>query len=440
MDKREANIDIVFRNGLKDLEVLPPAGVWEKIQPPVQNKHNSVYTIRAAALITVLLSLGFFAYRMSLEISDFPENNVTAFNISAESPIYFDTPEPELPVAGLVSTDKIASHSISDVLSDNAEPEARLPESDNNTVTALQDLAATGNKEIRIYEGLRIRKTDNSSGKASVYEDLKIPEYTTQASEKNKDRWSLSAIASPTYVGMMGPGENESTSQLKSMEQQVSSYTGGISFTYKLSKRLSIQSGVYYSSLGQEVEGINSFVGFQQYDFTKGSRNFEVLTSSGKVYTNNADVFLLAEGSGSRVITSFTNDLFDPKKANLQYINNSILQNFSYLELPLILRYKFVDRAFDLNLIGGISYNMLMGNSVYANLDGGKLQIGKTEGLSPISISSSLGMGMEYSFSQSFSLNLEPTFRYYLNPFNELAGSDMHPYSFGIFSGVTYKF
>jgi hypothetical protein len=83
---------------------------------------------------------------------------------------------------------------------------------------------------------------------------------------------------------------------------------------------------------------------------------------------------------------------------------------------------------------------MLLGNNVYANLDGGKYAIGKTEGMSPIAISSSLGMGMEYSFSNSFSLNLEPTFRYYLNPFNQLAGSTMHPYSFGIFSGVTYKF
>jgi hypothetical protein len=440
MDKREANIDIVFRNGLKDLEVLPPAGVWESIHPSVQSKQNSLSLIRAAALIAVLLSLGFFAYRMSLDMSEVSENNFTAFNISAGSPIYINTMDSEVPAAEIISIGNNVAHDISKVLSDKAETELRMPENNNNSVTALEDVVATSDNPIKMYEGLRIRKINNSTGVTNVYADLKIPEYDIQSSGKIKDRWSLGAVASPTYIGMMGPGDNESISQLKSMEQQVSSYTGGIAFTYKLSKRFSIQSGVYYSSLGQEVEGINSFVGFQQYDFTKGSRNFEVLTSSGKVFTNNADVFLLGEGPDGRVITNFTSDLFDPKKANLQYINNSILQNFSYLELPLIIRYKFVDRTFDLNLIGGISYNMLLGNSVYANVDGGKFQIGKTEGLSPISISSSLGMGMEYSFSQSFSLNLEPTFRYYLNPFNELAGSNMHPYSFGIFSGVTYKF
>jgi hypothetical protein len=56
------------------------------------------------------------------------------------------------------------------------------------------------------------------------------------------------------------------------------------------------------------------------------------------------------------------------------------------------------------------------------------------------SISSSLGMGMEYNFSGKLSLNLEPTFRYYLNTFDNVYGSSFHPFSFGIFSGISYKF
>jgi hypothetical protein len=31
MDERGANIDILFRNGLKDYEVLPPPEVWNNI-------------------------------------------------------------------------------------------------------------------------------------------------------------------------------------------------------------------------------------------------------------------------------------------------------------------------------------------------------------------------------------------------------------------------
>jgi hypothetical protein len=224
-----------------------------------------------------------------------------------------------------------------------------------------------------------------------------------------------------------------------STEEPLFSYSGGVAFSYKISKRFSIQSGLYYSSLGQKVDGIYSFSGFQKYISSKGGPNFEVPTTSGTVYTSNPDVFLAAYGNG-KVLTAYTNDVFDPQKASLQYISNSLTQNLSYLELPVILRYKIIDKTIGINLIGGLSYNLLVNNSAYAMKDGTKYPVGDTKGLNPLALSSSLGMGMEYNLSGKLSLNLEPTFRYYLNPFSVTTGSFIHPYSFGIFSGVSYKF
>jgi len=108
--------------------------------------------------------------------------------------------------------------------------------------------------------------------------------------------------------------------------------------------------------------------------------------------------------------------------------------------MPLILRFKLLDKVLDLNVIGGLSYNLLVSNNVYATIDGGRYPVGKTEGLNPVMLSSSIGMGMEYSLSVKFSLNLEPTFRYFINPFSVIPGIRIHPYSIGIFSGLTYKF
>ena len=222
-------------------------------------------------------------------------------------------------------------------------------------------------------------------------------------------------MASPTYYSNFNSGNDALSKQLMSSEQPLVSYSGGVAFSYKISKRFSIQSGLYYSSFGQKIDGINSYSGFQQYQVTKGGPNFEVLTANGTVYTNNPDVFLSANGT-NRVLTAYTNDVFDPKKASLQPVSNSLDQNFSYLELPVILKYKIVDKTIGINLIGGLSYNLLVNNSVYTTVDGTKYSIGKTEGLNPLTLSSSLGMGMEYNFSGKLSLNLEPTFRYYLNP------------------------
>jgi hypothetical protein len=108
--------------------------------------------------------------------------------------------------------------------------------------------------------------------------------------------------------------------------------------------------------------------------------------------------------------------------------------------MPVILRYKLIDKSVDFNLIGGLSYNLLVNNSVHTVIDGSKYTVGKTAGLNPFMVSSSMGMGIEYSLSEKFSLNLEPTFRYYLSPFGEMAGLRIHPYSFGVFSGLSYKF
>jgi hypothetical protein len=254
------------------------------------------------------------------------------------------------------------------------------------------------------------------------------------------NRWTIAALASPTYYSSFSSDNNAVAENLRSGEQQLFSYAGGLSLSYKVNRRLSVQSGLYYSSFGHQLAGISSFGGFQQYVYSKSGHNFEVLTTSGTIYTSNNDIYLNDNISSDRIISRYNNDVFDPAKANLKYLDNSLNQNFSYLEFPLFLRYKLIDKVIDLNLIGGLSSNLLVNNAVYATSGSGKYQVGKTEGLNMITFSSSLGMGMEYSFTSNLSLNLEPTFRYYLNPFSEMSGMKIHPYSFGIFSGLSYKF
>jgi hypothetical protein len=224
------------------------------------------------------------------------------------------------------------------------------------------------------------------------------------------------------------------------MEHPQISYTGGVALAYKVNRRFSVQSGIYYSSIAQKIAGISAFSGFEKYDYTKGVRNFGIQTANGTIYTSNGDVFLMDDLEQDRIQTKYTNDVFDPLKAELEYVNSSLFQNFSYLELPVFIKYKVLDRTVDLNVIGGFSSNVLVNNSVYTPVNGGKYQIGNTDDLNNITFSSSLGMGMEYSVSGNLSLNLEPTFRYYLNPFSHLPGMKVHPYSFGIFSGLTYRF
>jgi hypothetical protein len=434
MVNKEANIDLLFRNGLKDYEVLPPVEVWNNILPFVRKRQKPVILLRSAALITVLLSLSFLTYRWSREISTSLRNPTLAVN--EESAQVQDNTKNFGNSRKVPVTNKLNREVIKNDLDSDQPGVAELSDGGNIDPSGLslitEDDYLTDNNNFRTSSIIKAlpRLSYNTENVNAGYQGLNKVDYEEQKVKIN--RWSITAMASPTYYLHPEPGSDEISNQINSSEQSKISYSGGVSFAYKISKKLSIQSGLYYSSIGNKVDGINSFAGFRPYDYTKGDHNFEVLTSSGRIFTENSDVFLL-DNSGDR-------DVFDPAKANLSYINNSLFQNFSYLEMPIILRYKIIDKSVDFNLIGGLSYNLLVNNTVHTVIEGSKYNIGKTAGLNQFMVSSSMGMGIEYSLSEKFSLNLEPTFRYYLNPFGEMSGLKTHPYSFGVFSGLSYKF
>jgi hypothetical protein len=440
MVDRGADIDIVFRNGLKDFEVLPPADIWDNIQPVIRRKQGVMRFLSVAAMVVVIVTLGILISMMTRKIATEPGSLITAFNVQAAYPIvkqdivksYSDVTEisPVLPDAPYQIVNYL-EESDKDLYNELNLLTINIPSADY--ISLVQD--RTGELKNR-PEALF---TPDISNNLQFDESDEIDLYESNIVNES-ERWSIAAMASPTYYTRYNPGNDDLTRMLMESEKAVVSYTGGVSFSYKINKRFSIQSGLYYSSLGQEVDGINSYGGFKKYDDSKGDNNFKVLTTNGTVLTNNSDVFLIASGSADRVLTNYNRDVFDPGKANLSYINNTMRQNFSYLELPVSIRYKIIDKALDINLIGGVSYNFLVNNSVYTILDGDKYPIGETGGLNPLSLSSTFGMGMEYRVSGSFSVNVEPTFRYYLNAFNPAVSSGVHPYSFGIFSGLSYKF
>ena len=439
MDDRGANIDVLFRNGLKDYEVLPPREVWNNIRPVIRKHQRPIIILRAAAMIAVMLSLSFLAYRWSMQVSTGFENSTITLNSEPETPVYNNQVNTIMPSGKTdLRIPLIADASLTEAPNENSV----ITDEEINAIQNIIYPSLTERILINNTEPVRIGLTELNRSQTGFFnnEDQATLYLNENAVRTEVDRWSIAALVSPTYYANFLTGNNELASQLISQEQPLISYSGGVALSYKINKRFSVQSGLYYSSFGQELAGISSFGGFRDYDYTKGDHNFTVMTADGVVHTDNADIFLLDNISNNRITTRYTNDVFDPSKANLEYIDNSLRQNFSYLELPIILRYKLVDKVIDFNLFGGLSSNVLVNNSVYAGLNGSRYQVGKTTGLNMISFSSSLGMGMEYSFSHNLSLNLEPTFRYFLNPFSEISGMRIHPYSFGIFSGLSYRF
>lgn len=429
------NIDLLFRNGLKDYEVLPPQDLWQNVSNtiPPRKRKTHIGFLRAAAILLLFAGTGALAYLADRFIST-KIGNLPAITLNQEiwpegryvekmrnknhieGKIDKNAPEINIPFTGQAELIPIPDMT-----------QADLPEND------VQYINQGGNIVSGFIEPQISSPTDVKSQKSYEIKGKK------QESLFGR-RMSIGATLAPSYYSKYSTGNNEVINEYLNNENAMLSYSGGLSFAFGVSKRLSIKTGLLYSSIGQRIEGISSYKGFLNFTDTKSSSDFTVKTSYGAIASTNKDVYLLEVGSGSRLLTLYGADIFDPVKANLNYLSASLIQSINYFEIPILLKYKLIDRKLDINVVGGISYNMLIGNSTYISSGGVKYIIGKTEGLSPVTFSSDIGMGMEYKLAGKLTFNIEPIVRYYFLPMGGIPEYKIYPYSFGVLSGIYYNF
>ena len=120
-------------------------------------------------------------------------------------------------------------------------------------------------------------------------------------------------------------------------------------------------------------------------------------------------------------------------------IIGSIDQKLGFIEVPLEMEYELSDKKLGLRVLGGFSALFLNENEVYSSLNGATNLIGSATNINKTSFSANLGVGLDFKLSEKFKLNLEPTFKYQLNTFNNTSGN-FKPYFIGIYSGLSLKF
>jgi len=272
MVERGANIDIVFRNGLKDLEVLPPPEVWENVQPIIKRKNIPLILLRRAALIAVMLTMSFLTSRWGGEISTGFDSALMALNEDSVSPQ--SSSELVTPLAIASEGDSIIMIT-PEILVDSVQDLPSVTVNDNNTsaniafIQETNSLSINDNSILNEQQMVNLKSSFKNTYISGEFADPFLP---VTENEKVTERWSIAAMASPTYYSSFNSGNDELSKQLDASEQSMISYSGGVALSYKVNKRLSVQSGLFYSSVGQEVGGINSFGGFRKYDNAKNDR------------------------------------------------------------------------------------------------------------------------------------------------------------------------
>jgi opacity protein-like surface antigen len=437
MFEREPNIDIVFRNGLKNMEVLPPADIWDNI-PPMPVRHSRLMIISAiAAGVAALVSLALVATwytRSSNPAEQLGEMTIAsgdqqAIRIDRTTAITETTPV-ERPVAefvrGTVPVEP-AGEKMSTLTAE--EPKAMIASADL-TLKPEKD-----NSSFQIYPEDEI--TIITSGRLKGAEESLAATMNIPVSETMGQRFMVGASLTPA-MGLSPSGQDMKLSELMNGERSRPSYTTGLTFGYKISDRLTINSGIGLASMGQTITGVDVFAGLSDFYSVKSNYLYTVETASGLILAGNTDLYLTDHQN--RVGTLVQGNVTDPSKYDLKQVGDNIQQVFRYLELPLMLRYKVIDRKVGLNLSGGLAYGFLVDNSAYTGEGSEMIRVGSTEGINTHNLSSQLGLGMEYNISSNISFNLEPVFKYYVTPVSSISGPLYKPYSLGFWSGLFFRF
>ena len=258
--------------------------------------------------------------------------------------------------------------------------------------------------------------------------------------QKRDPRWMVGAAVSPLYSYR---DAEDVARPYNPAESGMLSYSTGVQVSYRRNSRLAFETGIYYNKTGISIGAPGIKVFSQRRDamlFGYGSEMEDVNTVSnsvGNIVAYSGDIYMneykiTAENKADPMGNG---DLTD-----VQLSESGIQQHLDYLELPFNLRYSVIDRTIELQLVGGMSTNFLVGNSVTADGPSGREEIGYLSNVNTVNYSGNAGLGMIYHVGKKLNLLFEPRFRYFLNSVNDASLPSTRPYSVAFYTGLSYTF
>jgi len=281
------------------------------------------------------------------------------------------------------------------------------------------------------------------------YADLEDPE--TEASGE-PHAWKVGSEIAPLYSYRTIASDYLSQSSMTAInrsEDGIVAYAGGFSVGYATGKRITIESGIYYSRYGQEKNQVEAYT--TQYenmnDGLASSSYLAIPNSTGQIVTEGSQ-----QSGYDKVVSNATGSKADlanfsgfPGISAAYYsaqdlTDLSVTQYFDYLEVPVVLKYRVVDRKLGLSVTGGLVTNFMVNNGLTLHRDGKDENLGRTGDIHTVNYQGSVGLGIDYPLMDRVAFSLTPRFRYYLNPIDRSSQINVHPYFFGVFAGLSYTF
>lgn len=434
------NLDRLFKNALRNRTCEPPPRVWENIEASLKSRRRKLipWWIRSAAAAALVAAA---IWLLQLRERESQEIQWVKVLPPVVEPVVFPEPivQPEInneaqPMPHTGQPNPV----VSPVLEIPAPVTAMRPAKIDSKIEsspvqlALQEPSSLRREIIPLVNGQALKNGE------AYYALLKseMPDRQTKAEEKEQKsdrnlKLALSGHVAPVYTSgtyrttaTNARGYRYSNSQMNG-QMNVS---GGVRLSIATDKKLSVQTGLFYSRMGQQTDEKMPRPQSMAFATDAARETGEyIVTPLGNLNSRTKGV---AYRSEEAIMLSNNNN---SRTSNIEQVFNTV-------EIPLALRYRFFDQKIRLSVAGGFSGNIIVDNRVYLIKGDEKEYIGSTEDIRRFNLSTDLGIGIEYPISQSIKIMLEPGFKYYLQSLSRNSQIDYKPYMFSLSTGIGIEF
>jgi len=460
------DIDRLFQEQFKDFEKSPSPEMWARIEQELQKDKRKRRFVpiwwrigAAAALLLLFISVG---------LNWFESRNAT----SDTKPTVVDVETPAGPQEDPATPEQNASKTTPEShyksLTDSTEKERteskRNANPTKNTSTIQQHYTAalppvsveektatakgTMTHSERLSKLLALKSNSYHSSPAAVYVALETPEsppaplerYEGESIEKAiaaaealeeagmettaQARWRLSPTVAPVYSTALGEGSTIHTQFIENSKSSDITMSYGITGSYALSKRLKLRAGVNRVDFSNRTSDVLAFEAVEMATQTPSAVMANISPNE------DSNVLLMSGASVNRNLA--------PEAINTMQRGDMTL-DYGFIEVPLALEYRVLDKRFGINLVGGFSTFFLNNNQISVDFNSRNAVIGEANNINDTSYSANVGLGFDYSISKSLDFMLEPTFKYQINTFSNTFGN-VQPYIIGVYTGLNFKF
>ncbi len=433
---------------------LPPLDAWKNIQEKLDEKEKKKRIIplfywigSTAACLVVGISIYYFNQNDTINVNHMPTNEVVKTKSTSKESIKKDwnniehTNEKSFDNKIVSSVKKSSKSNQKTIQSSSSYFENIIGESTlfSNTIPNQKE-----DKTLELSQKNSTQKDNFVQNNSSINPKNEVSEKETnpkileekplelvlQEEEKKKEKVEIKQ-KSPllTISSYINPTKVLESKSILANEFNDYNIKNNITVAYgakvsvRLNDKINVRSGIAKVELEQNTTNINSGINTGVYALSAS------MPKSSNNITYHSNIRVVGDNTSHTTMTMLSSE------------TNTMEQKVHYIEVPLEIEYKLASfDKFNILAIAGGSYFAVTKNSIsLADTNTrSNYKLGEANNLNNSSYSANAGVKLEYNLSNKSSINLEPNYRYMLNPLKNVDAKN--PSLLGLNIGFSIKF